>query len=495
MKLFKATNSVFQPILKRHFGVERLEKNLEDWLGANPQLLGDDILLVGRQVRTAHGIIDLLALDSKGNAVVIELKRGRAPREVIGQLNSYLTIVRRWSDSEMQRNSNLIPYDREVSNLVRRFKDHFKVSRAPDFNQGQIGIVVAEEFEPDFVPQIGGLRFDCRVIQFSNFVTQADGEFLLINTLHDSMETARTGAEHETSLPDVSPDVKERFGRLLDEVYGLLKKDTCRDEDGWRLHRSGKYVQGVFSCWQKAYEGITIYLEPDDGKCYVSTNCLPEHNRLLSSLLKKDKPRIEAALGGGLIWDMESWWALSEEVDGEDAARIAGRITEYIRHLKPYLDQALPARSSRNGSKSVTQLQLDFWTGFHKHAKDSGTSLRLPSPRPKGFMYTSVSGFLFVAIATQRRMTVYVAIKGADRKKNFEALKAEKASIEREFGGPLEWAPLPHRDESQVQVHWKNGSLDDPSTWPATYKWMLESLERFHAVFVPHIKHLKLRSR
>ncbi len=102
MKLFNKTkDNIFHSISKKHFGSDGLEKALEDWLQANPHLLGDDILLIGRQVRTEHGIIDLLALDSKGNTVVIELKRGRASREVVGQLNSYLTIANSWSEYEL----------------------------------------------------------------------------------------------------------------------------------------------------------------------------------------------------------------------------------------------------------------------------------------------------------------------------------------------------------------------------------------------------------
>jgi hypothetical protein len=116
MKLFKADAGVFQPIQKRQFGIERLEKNLEDWLGANPHLLGDDIMLIGRQVKTDHGaFIDLLALDQHGRVVVIELKRGRAPRDTVAQLNDYLTAISGWSDGELARKANLIPYDRARS--------------------------------------------------------------------------------------------------------------------------------------------------------------------------------------------------------------------------------------------------------------------------------------------------------------------------------------------------------------------------------------------
>ncbi|MDX2152089.1 MAG: DUF4268 domain-containing protein [Bryobacteraceae bacterium] len=494
MKLFKAESGVFQPIQKRQFGFERLEKHLEDWLGANPHLLGDDILLIGRQVRTDHGIIDLLALDREGRAVVIELKRGLASREVVGQLNSYLTIVNRWSDRELERNANLVPYDREVSNLVRRFKEHFQVSAVPEFNREQVGVVVAEDFEPDFIAQISGLRFDCRVLQFSNFVTTADDEYLLINPLHDSAPPEHADEDDEDEeggeAASVPADEKEHFSKLLDRVEGLLR-DACPSEDGWRLHRSNRFVQGVFSCWKTVYEGISLYYDPKDRTLQVHTNCLPRHNRALSALLTARRREIEEGLGGKVSWDDHSWSCLYETVP-DDPEFIAGRIRRYIEVLKPYLDEALPGRSKAARGGDITKTQLEFWTGFRKYATEAGSKLRFPALRPKGWMTINTGGFLYVAIASQNRITVYIALKGKDRKKNFELLKAEKDAIEAEFGAPLRWEPLPTKKESQVQTH-SNGKLLDPSTWPETYKWMLDALERYHEIFDPRVKRLKLK--
>ena len=51
-------------------------------------------MLIGRQVPTAHGkFIDLLAMDIEGNLSVIELKKHRAPREVVAQSLDYASWV------------------------------------------------------------------------------------------------------------------------------------------------------------------------------------------------------------------------------------------------------------------------------------------------------------------------------------------------------------------------------------------------------------------
>ena len=72
------------------------EKVLEDWLSANPDALvdGQALMVIGRQVTTNLGtFIDLLALDRQGNTVVIELKRGRTPRDTLAQALEYASFV------------------------------------------------------------------------------------------------------------------------------------------------------------------------------------------------------------------------------------------------------------------------------------------------------------------------------------------------------------------------------------------------------------------
>lgn len=67
-----------------------LESQLEDYIEADPALMGQRLLLVGRQVPTAHGgFIDLLAVDSEGIVHVLELKRDRTPRDVVAQALDY----------------------------------------------------------------------------------------------------------------------------------------------------------------------------------------------------------------------------------------------------------------------------------------------------------------------------------------------------------------------------------------------------------------------
>lgn len=66
------------------------EATLEQYLERDPSLLGERLLVIGRQVRTPHGkFIDLLAMDGEGNLHVLELKRDKTPRDVVAQALDY----------------------------------------------------------------------------------------------------------------------------------------------------------------------------------------------------------------------------------------------------------------------------------------------------------------------------------------------------------------------------------------------------------------------
>ncbi len=66
------------------------EATLEQYLEKDPSLLGERLLVIGRQVHTPHGkFIDLLAIDGEGNLHVLELKRDKTPRDVVAQVLDY----------------------------------------------------------------------------------------------------------------------------------------------------------------------------------------------------------------------------------------------------------------------------------------------------------------------------------------------------------------------------------------------------------------------
>lgn len=78
------------------------EKLLEDMIVAQPSLLSDEWMLIGRQEDTGYGgRIDLLAIAPDGSLVLIELKRDRTPRDVVAQSLDYASWVEKLGPGEV----------------------------------------------------------------------------------------------------------------------------------------------------------------------------------------------------------------------------------------------------------------------------------------------------------------------------------------------------------------------------------------------------------
>ena len=88
---------------KVDFSVIESEKRLEEILKKNISILGNEYLIIGRQVRTSYGkIIDLLAISRSGKITIIELKRDRTPREVVAQTLDYASWINQLSYSDIE---------------------------------------------------------------------------------------------------------------------------------------------------------------------------------------------------------------------------------------------------------------------------------------------------------------------------------------------------------------------------------------------------------
>jgi len=128
-----------------------LESHLEDWLVRDISILGEPLLLIGRQVSfpDTKDRLDLLALDANGNSVVIEIKRGKLRDPVDLQGIRYASYVSKWEfgDFERQSKSYLAPSEKEF-NLNERYEQfctEYGSDEAPEINSDQRIILVGSE--------------------------------------------------------------------------------------------------------------------------------------------------------------------------------------------------------------------------------------------------------------------------------------------------------------------------------------------------------------
>jgi hypothetical protein len=98
--LVDAKAKKFVPLPRRSASELRLkEKNIEEWMAQNPDLLFTDpeaILVIGQEV-AGEPMADLLAVDSQGTLIVIEAKRGPSDRSNVAQLLDYAAALSNWT--------------------------------------------------------------------------------------------------------------------------------------------------------------------------------------------------------------------------------------------------------------------------------------------------------------------------------------------------------------------------------------------------------------
>ena len=100
MRLFTVTEAgELVEYKEQSFGEQHHEEAIETWLEGSPECIVEDgsLLIIGRQVSTRSGPLDLLGIDKLGNLVIVELKRDLLPREALTQAIDYASDVATWS--------------------------------------------------------------------------------------------------------------------------------------------------------------------------------------------------------------------------------------------------------------------------------------------------------------------------------------------------------------------------------------------------------------
>lgn len=179
---------------KVSFSALTSEAKLEEVLNKDISVLSSDLMLIGRQVATAHGkFIDLLAMDAEGNLNVIELKRHRTPREVVAQLLDYGSWVQTLSYDGIVE----IYSDNNDTQFEQGFVEAFDCNPPDKLNEQLKLIVVAAELDTaseriiNFLSDNYGVPINA---MFFRYFQDGDHEYLTRSWLIDPQE-----AEAKTS--------------------------------------------------------------------------------------------------------------------------------------------------------------------------------------------------------------------------------------------------------------------------------------------------------
>ena len=221
-----------------------LEERLEDWLESDISMLDPDLMVIGRQVRTDFGgEIDLLCLDGAGDTVVVELKKGRTPREVTAQTLDYASWVKDLGPDRIQQIA--ASYPKLTSPLTEAFEAQFGQQLPDELNLNHRSLIVAESIDDSterIVRYLSDLHVPVNIATVQHFKTAEGREMLaqafLVEPNVAEIKSQSKSRRHRPSRAEILAAAEEHgvgeLYRRIDEGVGetLEARPSSSPPDG-----------------------------------------------------------------------------------------------------------------------------------------------------------------------------------------------------------------------------------------------------------------------
>lgn len=215
----------------------KLEQRLVRTDGAK---IGDvEVLYVGRQGSPGEGgIFDILGVDERGDTVVVELKRGRAPRDVVAQALEYAGEIRNvdydYLDEryrEFLRDEQGYTDPSEILSLREAHREYFDLEEPlseREFNDDQRLVVVGTDFGDVVLNMADFLRehgIDVVAVEYSTYRDDEEGVELLTTDgirrpLSEEPSTVSSRSE-SADYSDLTNAVRDRVDARVRERDGI----------------------------------------------------------------------------------------------------------------------------------------------------------------------------------------------------------------------------------------------------------------------------------
>ncbi len=126
-------------------------RDIQEWIAAHPDILGDDLLIIGKEFSSfdlTKERLDLLAVDGDGKLVVIELKRDDTGTDAHWQAIKYASYLRNATAEKVV--SMLAAHDKTSEDeAIDRLLRHLNADDLNALNNDQRIILASHRFAPE----------------------------------------------------------------------------------------------------------------------------------------------------------------------------------------------------------------------------------------------------------------------------------------------------------------------------------------------------------
>lgn len=187
-----------------------LEQRIHDWIEKDIKIILPDALLLGSKIKTDHEKeVDLLAIDSNGDLIIIELKRGITSRDIIGQTLDYAA----WAATLTADDINSILQKRgHKEDIYELINKNFEDSEDIEINENQQMYIVASYIDAiteRIISFLADKGLNINAITF-NYYKHGNDEFIARNFL----------IKRENIY---SKDKNEKSGRFVTKLFNENK--------------------------------------------------------------------------------------------------------------------------------------------------------------------------------------------------------------------------------------------------------------------------------
>lgn len=315
MYLINRDKNNLEPVEKITFKSAGLteRKHLQEWIDKNPESLGEELLIIQKEFAgfdETSERLDLLALDKKGNLVVIENKLDDSGRDVVWQSLKYASYCSGLNSQGIKEIFEEYLAKQGIKDEAqKRLEDFFDdedYEKKLNTGSAQRIILVAAEFRREVTSTVlwllnYGLKIQCYkvtpyklgenlLLDFDQIIPIKEAEDYIIKVALKNRE--ELGNQEE---------LENRYGVRLEFWSQFLKEINKRNnlctnlspsKDAWIGIGIGMSGVGMNLVVTRSYARVEIYINRGS----------QAENKKIFDALEKNKEAIEKDFGAQLIW-------------------------------------------------------------------------------------------------------------------------------------------------------------------------------------------------
>lgn len=316
MYLINKDKNNLEPVEKITFKSAGLteRKHLQEWIDKNPESLGEELLIIQKEFSgfdETNERLDLLALDKKGNLVVIENKLDDSGKDVVWQSLKYASYCSGSNSQEIKEMFEEYLQKKGIKGEAQKrlgdFFDDEDYEKKLNMGNSQRIIMVAAEFRREVTSTVlwllnYGLKIQCYkvtpykfgeniLLDFDQIIPIKEAEDYIIKVASKNREELGNQEELENRYT-VRLDFWTQFLKDINKRNSLCA-NISPSKDAWIGIGIGTSGVGLNLVVTRSYARVEIY---------INKGSQTENKKTFDGFLQK-KDSIEKTFGAPLTWE------------------------------------------------------------------------------------------------------------------------------------------------------------------------------------------------